>query len=94
MTNLQEYLAGTNPRDPSSSLRLDVPQVTPTQVAIQFNAVAGHTYSLLLSTDLSGGWVKLVDVAAQPVDGPVRLADTAASGAPARFYRLITPALP
>ena len=45
-SNLQEYLAGTDPTDAHSYLRLDSIQIDQTQAVIRFTAMAGRTYSL------------------------------------------------
>jgi hypothetical protein len=93
-TNLQEYYAGTNPLDANSSLRIDSVNVATGAAAIHFNAIAGHTYSILYRGDLrNGSWIKLVDVPAQGSTGIVTVNDPTIGPAP-RFYRLVTPKLP
>ena len=97
LTNLQEYLAGTDPRDPASTLRLVFVGFRPAQgYVFQFNAVSNRTYSLLTRTELGGtsGWVNLADIPAQPTSGPVEVVAPVVGAAPARFYRLVSPAQP
>jgi hypothetical protein len=92
LTNLQEYLAGTNPQSASSTLRLFA-TVSPSSVSLRFNAVAGRTYSIVYSTVLPAvAWTKYVNVPAQGASGPVTVQDS--SGGPQRFYRVVTPAIP
>jgi hypothetical protein len=93
-TNLQEYLAGTDPLDPLSYLKIDTATVAGSTVAVHFTAVAGKTYSVLYRNSLATGtWLKLADVAAQPGTGPVTVNDPAIGGT-SRFYRLVTPEVP
>ena len=92
LTNLQEYLAGTNPQSAASTLRL-VATLGPSSVNLQFNAVAGRTYSVVYSTVLPAiGWTKLTNVGAQGTSAPVTVQDP--GGGPQRFYRVVTPAIP
>lgn len=91
LTNMQEYLAGTNPTDPTSNLNLRLARPVTDSFSIQFNAVAGKTYTLWYRNGLSTGtWTKLTNVAAQPQDGPFTVKDSAL-GTQTRFYRLSTP---
>ncbi len=93
-SNLQEYLAGTDPTDSNSYLKLDSVEVGQTNSAISFKAVAGKTYTVLSSSNLLSGWSKLADVAAQLTNGVVTVPDTSPALGTARFYRLVTPAQP
>jgi hypothetical protein len=91
--NLQEYLAGTDPTDPNSYLRLDSVKVGETNSVIRFKAVAGKTYTVLSTPNLISGWSKLADVAGQVTNGVVTVSDNSPTLGAARFYRLVTPAL-
>jgi hypothetical protein len=92
-SNIQEYIAGTNPLNANSALRITSVDANPGSAAIHFNAVAGHTYTIQYRSDLSSGiWIKLVDVPAQGSSGPVTISDPTISSAP-RYYRLVTPKL-
>ncbi len=55
MTNLQEYLAGTNPNDGASRFSVRISSSSGTAVALQFDALANKTYTLLSRTSLSAG---------------------------------------
>jgi len=93
--NLQEYQAGTNPRDAASFLKLDSAVVAGGGLDIRFTAVAGKTYSVLRKDDLNSGiWVKLADVPAQNVSGSITVTDASNNLSSQRFYRLVTPAAP
>src|SRR5262245_64623551 len=75
LTNLEEYLAGTNPQSAGSSLRL-VATLGPSSVNLQFMAVEGRTYSVVYSTSLPAvAWTKLTDIAPPGTSGPVVVQD-------------------
>ena len=93
--NLQEYVAGTNPQDATSFLKLDSATSAGSGININFVAVAGKTYSVLWKDDLKNGtWLKLADVPAQHVSGSVAITDANNNLNAQRFYRLVTPQAP
>lgn len=95
LTNLQEYISGTHPRDPSSYLRVESILGTGLGAEVHFTAVAGVTYSVLYCDDLeSGAWAKLADVPAPVTTQEVVVQDSGASPAGQRYYRLVTPPVP
>lgn len=87
--NLQEYIAGTDPRDPSSVLWLEVfPEGD--QVSMYFYAVPNKAYTVQYTEDVASGvWIKLADVPARASLEAVRFRDL--NVGKARFYRVITP---
>jgi hypothetical protein len=94
-TNLQEFLAGTDPHDAQSLLKISSITPFPGGVALRFSAVAGHTYSVQYRSNLMvGAWLKLADA------GPFSTNSTVTINAPtvppqtARFYRLVSPSTP
>lgn len=93
-TNLQEYLAGTNPRDPRSCLKIESFFQVSGGVALRFTGVAGRGYTVQCRTNLAAGfWQKLADVDPPSVTGTIQVND-AAAGVTIRYYRLVTPRLP
>ena len=94
MSDLEEYRAGTNPRDPLSNLRLSPIQYSGGQFVATFNALPGRTYRIDFSdTLLAGSWVKLTDVPAQATPGQVQVSDSNPGPVTGtRFYRITTPA--
>jgi len=70
MTNREEYLADTDPNDPSSYLRIDTIEtdfVTTGSVRLTFPAKPFRTYSILYKDTLAAPtWQKLTDVGASP----------------------------
>ena len=63
-----------------------------TNFVLQFNGVAGKTYSVFYRSNVSGGtWIKLSDVPAQGADGVRTVSDSGVVGINSRFYRVVTP---
>lgn len=93
VNNLQEYLAGTDPTNPQSYFKIDAVVIYQGRTVIRFNAVSGKTYTLLFGTAPVGTWTRLADVPAQLSSGVVTVTDPSPTST-ARFYRLVTPALP
>ena len=93
MTNYQEYLAGTNHLDANSNLKFE--QITVgANVTLTFLGASNKTYSVLYKNALTAAsWIKLTDVSAATTNDLKTVLDSM-GGNPARFYRLVTPALP
>jgi len=94
-TNLQEYIAGTNPKNDRSKLeviQITHPPGTNTTSVIQFSSVAGKSYSLQYRNNLlpSTVWQKVQNIDATTSTQSVEDAD--APGHEQRFYRVVTPA--
>lgn len=88
MSNLNEFRAGTNPADGSSSLRLTIVSMSP--VTLRFFSVASKTYTLEYQNSLSlGPWNTLSNLAAQGSSSFRQVTDPSAPGM--RFYRIRTP---
>ena len=89
MSNYNEYLAGTDPTNAASYLRVDL-SVTPGQATVLFNAVSNKNYSVRYTDRLnSGQWLKLGDVLAHNTNRVAALIDN--SWTTNRFYQLVTP---
>ncbi len=89
MTNLQEYLAGTDPQDPRSALRAQV--LNDGSRRIQFVAVAGHAYTVEYCESLTQDvWQTFTNVPAQ--DSPATWPVTVLAPTPRAmcFYRVAT----
>ncbi|HVV72499.1 MAG TPA: thrombospondin type 3 repeat-containing protein, partial [Verrucomicrobiae bacterium] len=93
-SNLQEYLAGTDPTKGNNYLKIDSVQFNQTQIVIQFSAVAAKTYSVLYASNPNGPWFKLADVPAQSTSHTMTVSDSNNLAGAGRFYRLTTPATP
>src|SRR4029079_16777531 len=93
VSNLQEYLSGTDPRDPDSSLNIMAVRISGSSVLILFTAVAGKTYSLLKRDQVTGeNWVKIQNAPVQSSTQEISL--TLPNDQQQRFYRLVTPEVP
>ena len=94
LTNLQEYLAGTNPLDAASVLRLDA-RSTGQGIRLSFMARAGRSYSILSRDMLDGAvWQRLSDFDPEAADHQVESNIVGAGLGAARFYRVMTPRVP
>ena len=94
MTNLQEYIAGTDPQDSLSYLKVD--QITAGQggTVLRFTAMPNKSYTVLYREAInSGAWLTLTNVSQVPIIRGATVYDRAGAGS-TRFYRLATPALP
>ncbi len=82
-----ETLAGTDPTDPASLLR--VSRVTG-QLELEWTTVAGKTYQVQTRNDFTTGWQPFTNITAATT-GLTNLLDTSAPTAPHRFYRITLP---
>lgn len=92
LTNGEEHVAGTDPTDPSSYLRLD--GSTPDRgVTLSFEAFPTRSYTLQFTDALGTGiWQKLSDVPARASRSLVTTPDPNPTAH--RVYRLVTPRQP
>ena len=92
-SNLQEFLAGTRPNDPSSSLKVSSIIFDQDVVVLKFIAVSNRTYTVQTCATLTpGSWQPLATVPASPTTGTATVSHTNSEAS--RFYRLVTPASP
>ena len=92
LTNLQEYLAGTDPRDAESFLKIDSISFAPWPM-LQFGAVSNRTYTLQYSDGFAGPfWKKLTDILPHRTNRIETVLDPL--GGSNRYYRLTTPRQP
>ena len=90
LTNLQEYLAGTDPRDPASTIKIQsITLVDSVAAILTFTTGSNTHYQLQYSTNLnSGRWWPATAV--QPGNGGLTtVINRFSSTTPARFFRLI-----
>ena len=91
--NREEFLAGTNPRDPASAPHLRVvPSPFGENPVLEFDRVGARTYRLLYQDrlDPTGPWTELLRFVGDGELGPGRFRDlTTTNGT--RYYRLATP---
>lgn len=92
LSNWEEYLAGTHPREASSALRFQEIYAQDGNIVMQFVASSNRTYSLLFKpTTDAAQWSKLIDVPAHSTNRTV-IFTNAVPAATQRLYRLVTPA--
>lgn len=91
-TNLQEYHAGTNPRDLQSVLRVTV-ETPGANTILKIRTIAGRSYTVQSAQSLIGIAWETVGQIPNATGGEVQLTLPAAND-PQRYYRVITPALP
>ena len=91
LLNWQEYVAGTDPKDPSSYLRVDAGSANGGTTVV-FGAVSNRTYTLLFTDALGASWSRLAELAARATNHLEILPDAPAT--PQRYYRVVTPRQP
>jgi hypothetical protein len=92
--NAQEYMAGTNPRDPENYLQLEyVPAHDSSVGLIRFLAVPNRTYTLQArgGFGLGGAWSTSRDVFAAPSNRMIEMIQEASDSTNQQFFRLVTP---
>jgi hypothetical protein len=90
VTNIMEYLGGTNPNSAASVFTVRIQSVSgqPTQKAIVFGPViAGRTYRVLASTNLAATSWTDISGPLTGTSGNLTFTDTSATGA-RKFYRV------
>ncbi len=92
LTNRDEYLAGTDPRDAQSLLKIESVALN-SGVILTFNAISNRSYGIQYARYLGNdGWLRLADVAAAATNRVVVVRDLEATTN--RFYRLTMPQVP
>ena len=97
-SNLQEYVAGTDPTNALNTLRIDSVALNniATDIALRFQALSNRTYTVQAREALdTGSWRRLADVVAASTNRVLEIVESAASSTNQRgFYRLVTPRSP
>ena len=92
LSNWQEYIAGTNPTNAASCLKLEALSNCGS-ATVTLEAIAGRTYSVFCTDGLEPSvWVKLADLPARSTNWIAAIPDPRASTN--RFYRVVVPAQP
>ncbi len=90
-TNWQEYLAGTDPRNPASVLRVSIDAQNHAGV-ISFTASPNQAFTLQYRDSLiKGEWVDLTNISPAESERTVVCADTLPLALASRFYRVRSP---
>ena len=91
MLNYAEYLAGTDPSDAASFLKIEQ-SIVPGSATLQFGAQPGRTYTIQYTDKLPtgpSGWLRLTDVPSRPNARVETVHDP--NWSTNRFYRVVTP---
>ncbi|HEY2343569.1 MAG TPA: hypothetical protein VGH90_11085, partial [Chthoniobacteraceae bacterium] len=90
VSNLAEFLAGTDPKNPSSAFRLAPPTFSNGDVIITLSTVAGHVYRVEYANDLTSAnhWRTLVDQVLA-TGSSLQVTDPGAASVGRQFYRAI-----
>jgi len=92
MSNLAEYIAGTDPANSLSYLKIDS-IVAGGGATLTFGAVSNKTYSIEYADALGAGlWSRLTEFVARPTNRTETVVDAAFNTN--RFYRVVTPRRP
>jgi hypothetical protein len=93
MSNHDEYIAGTNPTNALSVLKIVLTATNANQV--HFVAQSNISYSLQWQTNLASGlWSNLTSITAQPLVRTVQVDTATAPPTPERYIRIVTPQAP
>ena len=95
-SNREEYLAGTDPDDPQSFLRIESISYDNTPVwRLQFFAASNHTYCVQAGDafSLDATWRSVADILAMPTNRAVEITRPFVGVSP-KFLRLVTPRTP
>jgi len=93
LSNLAEYLSGTDPRNAASALKIDSVTESNGTLILRFTAVANRSYTIQYRGNAaSGAWQELTNITGQATTQSVDVPDSVNGGT--RYYRLTTPALP
>lgn len=88
LSNRDEFLAGTDPQNAASSLRVDLATQNELSVMLRFTAADGIAYAIQVADSLNGpAWTTLADEPARPGIRTLQL--TVAQGAVPRFFRVV-----
>jgi autotransporter-associated beta strand protein len=91
-SNYSEFIAGTDPLDRLSCLKLSVTSAV-TNALLSFSGVSNHTYTVQFQEQPGGAtWQRLSNISALPSNTPVTIPVVPTNAA--RFFRLATPQLP
>ena len=87
MTNIREYVAGTDPNNPADFLALRPLSKTGSTFSAECNGKAGRIYTLQRNSGLNTPWTALSSEGPLASDGTVSLIDQSAPGG-AAYYRV------
>ncbi len=90
MTNLQEFTAGTDPKDSRSSLRINSAASQSPTFAVLFNSAAGKSYSFEKNDSFPNNSWQVINSPIAGTGFPIEELDTDAGNSTRRVYRVTT----
>jgi hypothetical protein len=91
-SNKQEFIAGTDPRNAQSYLRVANVGIQGTDVVLHFEAVGDKSYTIQGRELIgSGEWQRVVDLSPQGTTKTMDVLDHLIPGSNERYYRIVTP---
>jgi hypothetical protein len=88
-TNLQEFQAGTNPLDPSSSMGIQATEQSGGDVQLRFRTIVGKTYRLERNNSFPAGAWTPVGVGVTGTGQSATVSDGNGASQTKRFYRVV-----
>jgi hypothetical protein len=89
MRNGDEYIAGTDPEDPGSYLRIDANSGVPNGVILRFLAISNRAYTVESRLFVNnGGWVPIANIPAVFATNRLMAVTNAPPGTNQQVYRL------
>jgi hypothetical protein len=88
LNNWQEWIAGTNPTNAASTLRMVSATNTISGILVSWTGVTNHNYTLERSTNLTSGSFTVVQGNIPGRDGTLTITNTTATGPGPFFYRV------
>jgi len=89
MVNHDEWIAGTNPRDRASVVRIGALQPNGNDIVISFATVAGKKYRVEVSSDLQNSSWNVLLGGISGTGGVIQVTDVGAALDGSRFYRIV-----
>lgn len=92
MSNLAEYIAGTNPNDSTSKLKIASIVLDSNKIVrIEFESVAGKQYLIEYKTNLNSGLWNIVTNLTANSTNKISIIDNTVDNIRQRFYRIVIP---
>ncbi len=89
VSTLAEWVAGTDPKDPASVLRIDGLQVDAAgRVTLVWRSTSNRYYTVLSAPEPGGGFLPLTSILPSLYEGFMSFTNTLPAPSPTRFYRV------
>ncbi len=89
-TNFEEYLAGTDPLDKNSLLKISGMEISDSgDIVVKWQSASGIVYSVEISTDINGNWLPITNGIQATPPNNVNTITVDSASAPQMFFRVI-----